>query len=141
MENSSERIHEKRDDHAKQWVLVIDDEAGFRSLYRFILEPLGYLVEAAEDGRQGLELAAGKCYDLVVLDMHMPNMNGLEVLKGIRGVRPEQKVIICSSNSDSSHVLERQAKDLGALDCLYKPMDMKDMVAAIELAFATPPAP
>ena len=119
---------------SKKMILVIDDEAGFRNLHQFLLEPLGYSVEFAEDGRQGFEMAAKKCYDLILLDMHMPNMNGIEVLRRIKEIHPEQKVIISSSNSDETHSLEEVARKLGAFDCLYKPMDVADIFKVINRA-------
>ena len=103
-------------------------------MYQFLLEPLGYGVEMAEDGLQGLDMAVKKPYDLILLDVHMPNMNGLEVLKRVKEVRPELKVIIFSPKSDASFSVEQQAERLGVCSCLYKPADLKDILKAVEQA-------
>ena len=113
-------------------ILVIDDEIGYRQLYQYLLEPLGYEVETAEDGSIGCEMALKKYYEMIFLDVHMPKMLGPEVLKRIKEQHPEQIIIIFSSDSDSNRQFEEESMKLGAFDCLYKPVDLKDIVNVIE---------
>lgn len=119
----------------KRKILAIDDEVGYRELYQYLLEPLGYQVEIAEDGEQGYAMAVKNSYDLIFLDVHMPKMSGTEVLKGIKAVHPGQIVIIFSSGSDSGRKFETLAKEMGAFDCLYKPVDLEDILNVIHRAF------
>jgi CheY-like chemotaxis protein len=117
-------------------ILIIDDEKGYRDFYKFILEPLGYKVSSAEDGEEGLRMATENKYDVILLDVHMPKMKGDEVFARIRKIRPEQIIIIFSSSSDPSFSFEDRAKVLGAFECLYKPVDMEDMLKIITRAMS-----
>lgn len=116
----------------KQKVLIIDDEEGYRDFYKFVLEPMGYEVFTAADGEEGLKMALENNYDLVFLDVHMPKMKGPEVLVNIKKVKQDQVVIIFSSSSDPTFSFENKAKDMGAFDCLYKPVDLEDIMRIIK---------
>lgn len=116
-------------------VLIIDDEKGYRDFYRFMLEPLGYEVFAAEDGEQGLAMALERRYDVIFLDVHMPKMRGPEVLEKIKAQHPEQIVVIFSSSSDPSFSFETKAREMGAFDCLYKPVEVEDILKVLHRAF------
>jgi len=115
-------------------LLVIDDEKGYRDFYKFVLEPIGYDVFTASDGEEGLKMALEKDYDIVLLDVHMPKMRGPEVLEGIKKVKPSQIVIIFSSSSDPTFSFEKTAKKMGAFECLYKPVDLDDILAVMDKA-------
>lgn len=115
-------------------VLVIDDELGYRELYQYVLGPLGYQVESAENGQQGYEMAIKTSYDLILLDAHLPKMTGSEVLQRIKQARPDQRVIVFTSSSDPARQFEDQAKDAGAFDCLYKPVDLELLLGTIRRA-------
>ncbi|MBI2375501.1 MAG: response regulator [Deltaproteobacteria bacterium] len=117
-------------------ILVADDELGFRDLFRFTLEPLGYEIVAVADGLEALEQLQKRTFELVVLDVHMPRMGGPEALARIRAVRPRQRVIILSSSSDASRAFEDQAAAFGASACLFKPVELEELIGAIERAVA-----
>jgi DNA-binding NtrC family response regulator len=119
-------------------ILIIDDEKGYRDFYKFVLEPLGYRVSSAPDGEQGLKMAVANDYDIILLDVHMPKMRGPEVLTEIKKAKPGQLVIIFSSSSDPSFSFESKAKQLGAFDCLYKPVDLEDMMKIMDRAMSSP---
>ena len=116
-------------------VLVIDDESGYRDFYKFLLEPLGYRVQTAEDGQQGLEMALKERFDIILLDVHMPKLTGPQVLKRIKEARPDQVVIIFSSSSDSTYNFEDLAKKQGTFECLYKPVEVNDILRIMDQAF------
>jgi DNA-binding NtrC family response regulator len=120
-------------------ILIIDDEQGYRDFYKFVLEPLGYEVFAAVDGATGLEMALERPYVTIFLDVHLPKMRGPEVLEKIKKVRPDQNVIIFSSSSDPSFDFETRAKDMGAFDCLYKPVDVETIFALLDRVCTNPP--
>ena len=106
-------------------VLVVDDEQGFRDMYVYFLEPLGFKVTCACNGQEAVDKVRQADYDLIFMDIHMPVMTGPEALKDIKKIRPNQKVIIFSSSSDPDHKMENEAlKQGGASQCLYKPVDL-----------------
>lgn len=115
-------------------VLIIDDERGYRDFYKYMLEPLGYEVFSANDGEQGLKMALEKRYDIILLDVHMPKMAGPDVLQKIKEKFPDQVVVIFSSSSDPSFSFEKKAKEMGAFDCLYKPVEVNDIIKVINKA-------
>ena len=75
-------------------ILVIDDEQGIRDLFCFLLEPYGFQVFTAEDGIKGIEMVKKDNYDIIFLDIHMPKMQGSEVLKEIKKINVEDGDII-----------------------------------------------
>ena len=106
-------------------VLVVDDEPGFRDMYIYFLEPLGFQVTCACNGQEAVQKVSQTSYDLIFMDVHMPVMTGLEALKEIKKMRPDQKVVIFSSSSDPDYKMEHEAlKHGGAIQCLFKPVDL-----------------
>ena len=69
-------------------ILIIDDERGIRNTLKEILADEGHEVEVAENGKQGLEMAQAKAYDLIFSDIKMPEMDGMEVLKALKQPPP-----------------------------------------------------
>jgi len=116
-------------------ILVVDDEEGFRDLWLYFLQPLGFEVTCALDGQQAVEAVKKTPFDLIFMDVHMPRMNGLDALKIIKSIRPEQRVVIFSSSSDTAYKAEDQALRDGALDCLYKPFGLDQVEAIISKTF------
>ena len=112
------------EERMKKSVLVVDDEEGYRQMYRFILEPLGVSVDSACDGQEAVQKIRERSYDLVLMDVHMPILTGPEALKEIKKIRPGQKVIIFSSSSDPESREETQALKEGAIQCFYKPVEL-----------------
>jgi CheY-like chemotaxis protein len=92
-------------------VLVIDDEPTVRTITKIILTRLGYEVLVADNGRQGLELNHQEHPDVIVLDLSMPEMDGVDVLTQIRRVDRHQPVIIVTG--DSRPEMEQQIRALG----------------------------
>ena len=115
-------------------ILVADDEQGIRDLLRFTLEPLGFEVSTASDGWEALEAVRARSFDLVLLDVHMPRMSGPEVLEKIRELRPAQKVLVVSSSSDASLAFEQRVAEYGASACLFKPVELDELLGSIERA-------
>ena len=104
-------------------ILVVDDEQGYRDLFTYMLEPLGMNVTCVCNGLQALEKLNEKVYDLVLMDVHMPEMGGPETLKRIKIKWPNQKVVIFSSSSDPEYKFEKLAEQQGVIECLFKPVD------------------
>lgn len=108
-------------------VLIIDDEDGLRYTLTRVLKSAGCEVSAAADAPQALELIDTTPLDLVYLDIHLPSMNGLEVLKKIRASHPLLPVILFTAHASLQSALE--AIRLGAADYLVKPIDPEVFVA------------
>ncbi len=120
----------------KKNILVVDDEQGFLDLYVYLLEPMGLSVTCARNGREALEKFKEQSFDLVLMDVHMPEMTGPEALKEMKKIRPSQKVIIFSSSSDPTQHMEDETLQNGALSCFYKPVTFDEFERAIKQALA-----
>jgi two-component system nitrogen regulation response regulator NtrX len=115
-------------------ILIIDDEPGIRTVLRDVLEDEGYTVLAAEDGAQGLAELAASSVDLVFLDVWLPNMGGIDVLKRIREQYPDVEVIMISGHANIS--LAVQATKMGAFDFLEKPLSLDRTMTVVRNAIA-----
>ncbi|MGD0724135.1 MAG: sigma-54 dependent transcriptional regulator [Spirochaetia bacterium] len=115
-------------------ILIIDDEPGIRTVLRDVLEDEGYTVLAAEDGAQGLAELAASTVDLVFLDVWLPNMGGIDVLKRIREQFPDVEVIMISGHANIS--LAVQATKMGAFDFLEKPLSLDRTMTVVRNAIA-----
>jgi two-component system phosphate regulon response regulator PhoB len=101
-------------------ILLIEDDPAISVMYRIRLQEEGFEVIAAYDGESGVSAAAGSRPDLVLLDYHLPRLNGLQVLRELRA-RPETAtlpVIVLSGNEDPA--ILHQLRDAGAVECLAK---------------------
>ena len=105
-------------------IIIIDDERGIRNTLREILADEGHEVEVAENGKQGLEMAQAKAYDLIFSDIKMPEMDGLELLKALKEGEEtaEIPVVMISGHGDVETAV--QALKMGAYDFLLKPLDL-----------------
>lgn len=110
-------------------ILIIDDERGIRNTLKEILADEGHEVEVAENGKQGLEMAQAKAYDLIFSDIKMPEMDGLEFLAKLKNgendandANGECPVVMITGHGDVETAV--QALKLGAYDFLLKPLDL-----------------
>ena len=112
-------------------ILVIEDEARIQAFLARGLEAEGYTVVAADNGRDGLELASAGRWDLVVLDLLLPGLSGLQVLRELHTRRPHLPVVILSARSDLQTKL--RGFELGATDYLPKPFSLDELLARIRV--------
>jgi len=115
-------------------ILIIDDEPGIRTVLSDILVDEGHTVRSAEDGAQGLAELAGGSVDIVFLDVWLPNMGGIDVLKRIREHYPDVEVIMISGHANIS--LAVQATKNGAFDFLEKPLSLDRTITVVRNAAA-----
>ena len=115
-------------------ILIIDDEPGIRTVLRDVLEDEGYTVLAVEDGIRGLAELAAATVDLVFLDVWLPHMGGMDVLKRIREQFPDLEVIMISGHANIS--LAVQATKMGAFDFLEKPLSLDRTMTVVRNALA-----
>src|SRR5579863_7371723 len=109
-------------------VLVVEDHAGLaRNVARALRESAGYAVDVAPDGEDGLYLATSTSYDLILLDLMLPKMDGLGILRALRRRALSVPVLILTSRDDKETTVS--LLDAGADDYLAKPFDIGEMVA------------
>ncbi|MBN1183050.1 MAG: sigma-54-dependent Fis family transcriptional regulator [Bacteroidales bacterium] len=113
-------------------ILVIDDEKSIRNTLKEILEHENHIIETAEDGNQGLELFRSNAYDLVLCDIKMPGMDGIEVLDKIQEEGHDTQVIMISGHGNIDTAVEAIKK--GAYDFIEKPLDLNRLLVTIRNA-------
>jgi two-component system, OmpR family, copper resistance phosphate regulon response regulator CusR len=112
-------------------ILVIEDEPRILGFLKVGLEAEGFAVDGAEDGVSGLALALCEPYELVVLDLQLPQLDGLRVLEELHRGRPELPVLILSARTDLPTKL--RSFQLGANDYLSKPFSFDELVARVRV--------
>jgi two-component system, OmpR family, copper resistance phosphate regulon response regulator CusR len=112
-------------------ILVIEDEPRILDFLRLGLEAEGFVVDAADDGAAGLRRALDGSYELVILDLLLPRLDGLRVLSELRQARADVPVLILSARSDLPTKL--RGFDLGANDYLAKPFSFDELVARVRV--------
>lgn len=110
---------------ADRSVLVVDDEKNIRLTLSLALEKLNLPVDTAANGEEALTKLAEKSYTLMLLDLRMPGIDGMEVLRRVLSIRPEVKVVIITAWGSIEAAVE--AMKLGAVDFLQKPFDAEDV--------------
>jgi CheY-like chemotaxis protein len=114
-------------------VLVIDDQEPIRRIVRTALERAGHEVLDAGDGERGLQLLESHTADVVLSDIFMPGMDGIQMLRQIRKQFPAVKVIVMSGGDSTGMLdLRRDAELLGAVRSLSKPFTPHEIVAVID---------
>ncbi len=110
-------------------LLVVEDEVSLQSALRKGFIKLGYAVDAASDGEEALELYYSSVYDVIILDINLPKIDGIEVLKEIRKENSEIKILILSARSELEDKIA--GLDRGANDYLAKPFHFKELEARV----------
>ena len=115
-------------------ILIIEDEAPIRRVLNKILseESETYLVQEAEDGLQGIELVKNEDFDLILCDIKMPKMDGVEVLEAIKKIKPEIPMVMISGHGDLETAVNTMR--LGAFDYISKPPDLNRLLNTVRNA-------
>ncbi|EIJ80285.1 two-component response regulator [Bacillus methanolicus PB1] len=111
-------------------VLIVDDQFGIRILLNEVLQKEGYDTYQAANGVHAIEIVTKYSPDLVLLDMKIPGMDGIEILKRMKVIDPDIRVIIMTAYGELDMIQE--AKELGALTHFAKPFDIDDIRAAVK---------
>jgi len=120
-------------------VLVIDDNAEIREMLIQMLAMLGYEARATETGAQGVEMFRAAPANVVLLDMFMPDRDGLETLRDLRQIDPNVRVVAMTGGGAYKNVgILKPALLLGARKLLYKPVTSTELREAIEEVMAMP---
>jgi DNA-binding NtrC family response regulator len=113
-------------------VLVVDDERGARMTLEVPLRMSGYEVASATCGREAIAIGQQKQFDVVLTDIYMPDINGLEVVREFRKLHPETKIIAVTAQG--SLEIAMQAIEEGAFDFIAKPFDIEEVLALVKRA-------
>jgi two-component system chemotaxis response regulator CheY len=116
-----------------QTVLIVEDDAATRRLYKFLLTNGGYAVLEAEDGVAALEQLARQRCDLVITDMNMPRMDGMDLIRAIRRDYNDLYVILITAFGTPD--TQKQAMRIGANDYLAKPFDFEELERRVRSYF------
>jgi two-component system response regulator (stage 0 sporulation protein F) len=122
---------EARDIPARFRILLIDDHAPFRTMARLMLEGAGYEVEEATNGATGMTRYRQSPPDLVITDILMPVMEGLETIIALRGLDPQVKIIAMTGGDDARGVYLSSAQMFGAVRTIRKPFSETELLAAV----------
>lgn len=117
-------------ENSKNWILIVDDEEQLVRLLKTYIQRFGYNVVTASDGEEGLHLFKQRHFDLVLMDLHMPKLNGDQLLKAVKELNPSTEVIIITGNASVESAIECLGK-LGAYDYITKPLYPISMVEPV----------
>src|SRR5690625_3282459 len=113
----------------KSKILVVDDEERIRRLIRMYLEREEFLIEEAEDGKEALDLALNNDYDLILLDIMMPEMDGIQVCEELRKEKTTPVIMLTAKGEESNRV---QGFEVGADDYIVKPFSPREVVLRVK---------
>jgi len=114
----------------KTLILVVDDQFGDRETLKAILEDKGYRVATAADGVEAIQMVKEKHYDIIFLDIKLPDMNGVETFEQVKEIDPGTVVIMMTGFTEED--LVKRAVSEGAYTCIYKPFDMERIIELVE---------
>lgn len=116
----------------KRAILIVDDEENHRLMLRAHLEGEGFEITEAADGRDAVQQISERPFDLILMDVRMPNMDGIEALRRIRGSHPSVLIIMMTAYGSIDSAVE--ALKAGAEDYLTKPLDMDELIFKVKKA-------
>jgi PAS domain S-box-containing protein len=119
---------------SKNRILIADDEADIALILKLQLEDAGYKTVRAKDGAEALEMLAKEAFELLLLDIKMPRMDGIEVLKRVRSAYPSMVVVMMTAHGNEEIAVVAMKE--GALDYIAKPFSNEDMLKRVERAIA-----
>lgn len=113
-------------------VLTVDDSASIRQMVAFTLKSAGYEVMEAVDGEDGLSKAKGRNADLILTDQNMPRMDGLTLIKSLRGLPQYRATPILMLTTESSDAMKSAGRAAGATGWLVKPFDPQKLLEVVK---------
>ena len=112
-------------------VLAVDDSLSIRQMIKLVLGPAGHTVIEAGDGAEGLAKAKSSAVNIVITDLNMPVMNGLEMIRNLRGVPSLTGVPIIFLSTESDDGVKQQARAAGATGWITKPFKPEQLLAVV----------
>ncbi len=112
-------------------ILIVDDSVSIREVITFTLENAGYQIIVAEDAKEALKMANENIVDLVITDLYMPEMDGIELIRQLRQKENYSKIPILFLTTESQSNKKNEAKEAGATGWIIKPFVPAKLLAAI----------
>lgn len=112
-------------------ILLVDDDEAHLLWSSEILKENGFTIETASSPKEAIKLLSGKPYDLIISDLVMPEMSGLDFVRNIARIRKGQKAIILTGHGDVESFME-SVYDLGAIEYIVKPVEMEEFVSIVK---------
>ncbi|KRD96227.1 two-component system response regulator [Bosea sp. Root381] len=112
-------------------ILTVDDSPSVRQMIKLVLGPAGHNVVEAGDGSEGLAKAKAQAFDLVITDLNMPVMNGMQMIKALRGLPSFMGVPIVFLTTESDDAVKQEAKAAGATGWITKPFKPEQLLAVV----------
>jgi len=112
-------------------ILAVDDSKSMRQMVSMSLKSAGHDVTEAEDGKVALDIAQKQTFDLVVTDINMPNMNGIELIQALRGQANYKFTPILCLTTESSGDMKTKGKEAGATGWIVKPFSPEKLLSVI----------
>ena len=112
-------------------ILVVDDSASMRQMVAFALSSAGFSVDEAEDGQVALGRAQGQKFNAVVTDVNMPNMDGISLIRALRGLPDYKFTPMLMLTTESSDAMKSQGRAAGATGWLVKPFDPQKLIEVV----------
>lgn len=113
-------------------ILIVDDSESIREVVSFTLENEGYSVLVGIDGKDALKFLDGSHIDLIITDLHMPEMNGIEFIKHVRAMEQYKRIPILFLTTESQAAKKMEAKDAGATGWIIKPFVPAKLIGALK---------
>lgn len=113
-------------------ILVVDDSQSLRNLVKLVLEEEGFRILLAENGKDALDKMASEDIQLLVTDLHMPVMDGMELIKNVRRLKEFRYLPILILTTETNSQIKIQAKDIGATGWITKPFDDEKLIRTIK---------
>lgn len=113
-------------------LLITDDDQGFRETLRDVFEPEGFRTLLAEDGLKAFQIVQAEPVHLLLLDMHMPRLDGVETIRRVHEIKPELPCILLSAALDE--MIVQAAKEVLAYSVLAKPVSRRQITSAVRSA-------
>ena len=117
---------------ADKKILAVDDSVSIRKSISFVLDQEGYEVTEAVDGVDGLEKAKAEKYNLIITDINMPNMDGIEMIKQLRALEGYKFTPIIALTTDSQDSKMAEGKEAGATGWIVKPFTSEKLLAIVK---------
>jgi two-component system chemotaxis response regulator CheY len=112
-------------------ILTVDDSPSVRQMIKLVLAPAGHVVVEAGDGAEGLAKAKAQRFDLVITDLNMPVMNGLQMIRALRALPSFAGVPIVFLTTESDDAVKQEAKAAGATGWITKPFKPEQLLAVV----------
>ena len=123
--------HETIDTMPKK-ILIVDDSESIREVVSFTLENEGFEVLVANDGTDALKFLDGREIDMIITDLHMPEMDGITLIKHVRAMEAYQRIPILFLTTESQTAKKMEAKEAGATGWIIKPFVPAKLIAALQ---------